>query len=940
MKHKKFLLLGLLILFVLRTGYSQQLDLNSKVEIDPKIKIGKLDNGLTYYIRQNHKPEKRVELRLAIKAGSINETDLQQGLAHFVEHMAFNGSKNFKKNELVDILEKMGIKFGAELNAYTSFNETVYMLTVPTDKPEILEKSFLVLEDWANNLSLEDKEIDKERGVITEEWRLGLGADDRMMKKYFPVLLKGSKYADRMPIGKIDVIKNFKYETLRSFYRDWYRPNLSAVIVVGDLEPTYAEEQIKKHFAGIKNPENQRPVETYIIPDNKEPLVAITTDPEATESGLSIFYKHPKLAENTIADYRKRYILLNLFTDMLNKRLQEIAEKPECPYIYAYGSYGDFLARDKDAYTLGVASKDNQMLEAFDVLLSENERVRRFGFTQTELERSKADLLSGFERAAKEADKTESSRFANEYIRHFLDNESIPGIENELKYTKSLLPGINIEEINKLASQLITDNNIGLAVTAPEKKDIIIPTEKQILDIIQKVKTKELTAYIDNVSNEPLIKSKPAGSKVISKKENKEFDYTELTFANGVKVILKSTDFKNDEILFSGYSLGGTSLYPDKDLLSASFAASIITDGGIGNFDKTQLDKKLAGKIVRINPYISDLREGFSGNASPKDFETLLQLTWLYFKEPRKDTTAYKAFISKTKNQLKFIGSSPQMVFIDTIMKIISSNSPRTITNLTLLKKMDQINLDVCYKIFKERFADGSDFNFFIVGNFKTDTLIPMLETYLGGLPSKKSRENWKNVEPKFPAGKNELTVYKGLEPQSMVAIAMKGKFEWSYKNIVVMNMLSSVLDIKLREKIREDKGGTYGLSVQFDTELYPEPSFTDFFFWGCSPKNTDKLSKIVFKEIKKIKKSGPEKVNVDKVKENLCREREVNFKKNNFWLSRLENYYFMNINLLSLEAYKDIVNSINADEIKKAANDYIPLDNLVRVVLKPEKKK
>jgi zinc protease len=934
---KIFIFFFLVSSFQLLTSIAQTLDFKAPLDIDPDVKIGKLDNGLTYYIRKNHKPENRVYLYLAVNAGSVYENDDQQGLAHFTEHMAFNGTSHFKKNELVDAIEKMGVKFGADLNAHTSFNETVYKLQIPSDKPELVDKGFLILEDWAHNLAFDDTEIDKERGVVREEWRLGLGADDRMSKKYFPILLKGSKYADRLPIGKIDIINNFKHATVKQFYYDWYRPDLMAVVVVGDFDVKTAEQKIKEHFAKMKNPVKERKAIDFEIPDNKEPLIAITTDKEATNSTVGIYFKHNKIKQTTIGDYR-RFIVYNLFTQMLNKRYQEIGEKADAPYIYGYAGYGDFLAKTKEAYTLGAAAKENKIDKSLEVLLRENERVLRFGFTQTELDRVKADMESSYEAMEKEADKTETSSFVREYTSNFLTGEPIPGIKNERKYLLASLPTIKLDELNKLAKEFITDNNICVTITAPEKAGIKIPKEAEVLNIIKASKTEKVTAYIDKVSNSPLLENKPVGSKVISRKDNKDFGYTELTFANGVKAVLKPTDFKNDEILFSASSPGGTSLYPDKEIYSASFASSIIDQSGIGNFDNTELGKKLSGKIVSISPYISSIKEGLSGNVVPKDFETLLQLNYLYFTAPRKDTAEFNGYISKIKDQVLNSRSNPQAVYYDSLSKIITKNSPRNVS-LMNPKNVSRINLDEAYDIYRDRFADASDFTFFIVGSFKTDELIPMLETYLGGLPNKNRKETWKDVEPKFPDGITDVMIYKGIEPKSSVSIIMKDKFEWSYKNILNFQVLMEVLNIKLREKMREEESEIYGLGAGSDQSLHPKPQYSVTFRWGCDPKNVENLSKIVFDFIKDMQKNGPDKVNLDKVKENLCRERETNVKKNQFWLGKLDNLYFNDIQLNSLEQYKKLVNDITPADIQDIAKKYLTPEHYVRVVLKPEKK-
>ncbi len=678
MKNLRFLFVLILSGIVFTIGSAQTMDPDKQIPPDPNIKIGRLDNGLTYYIKQNKKPEQRIELRLAINAGSICETDAQQGLAHFCEHMCFNGTKNFPSNKMVSMLEEMGVKFGAELNASTGFDQTVYMLKVPSDSMEWINRGFQVLEDWAHQVSMEDAEIDKERGVIEEEWRLGLGADDRMMEKYVPVILKGSKYAERLPIGKMDVIKNFPYDTLRSFYKSWYRTDLMAVVVVGDIDPSLAEKKIKEYFARIPKAASPPQRIEFPIPGNIEPLISIVTDKEASGFDAMVFFKHPKSESVTFGDYRNQ-LMRTLYNGMLNNRLQEIAQKPESPYLYAGAGYGSFIGRSVDVYSLSVGAKENQIENSLEVVLTENERVRQFGFTETELEREKKSLLSDYEKMAKEADKTESGSYADEYIRNFLTRECIPGIRKEFEITNGYLPDITLEEINNLGRKWTTDENMVALVTAQEKEGVKVPSETQIKEIIAGVKTKKIEPYVDAVTDVPLLSETLEATKVTKRSDNIKFGFTELTFANGVRMILKPTDFKNDEIVLSAYSPGGTSLYPDSDIMSANLATAIITQSGLGDFDFTGLQKKLSGNTARLNPYINELNEGVSGACSPKDLETMLQLNYLYFTRIRRDESAYDALISRIQNMIKPMRSNPQVLFQDTLSKIISLNSPRVI---------------------------------------------------------------------------------------------------------------------------------------------------------------------------------------------------------------------------------------------------------------------
>jgi zinc protease len=936
---KNFKLFFLLVLsgFVFLSLSAQVSDLSKPIPVDPSITKGKLDNGVTFYIKQNKMPEQRVELRLAINAGSICENNSQLGLAHFVEHMCFNGTKNFPSNMIVSMLEEMGVKFGAELNAYTSFDETVYMLKVPTDKIEWINRGFQVLEDWAHQVSMENTEIDKERGVIVEEWRLGLGAGDRMRQKYFPVIFKGSKYAGRLPIGSVDIIKTFPYDTLRSFYKTWYRPDLMAVVVVGDIDPKLAEEKIREYFGKIPASVNPKPRLEAPVPGNKEPLISVVTDKEASGFTVQVLFKRPVEKQVTFGDYRSN-LARTLYTSMLSRRLQEIGQSPDAPFMYAGVGYGAYIGRTIDVYSLSASAKENQIEKSLEVLLTENQRVRQFGFTSTELEREKKTILSMYENMAKELGKTQSASKADELVRNFLIQETIPGINVEYSLVKEFLPGITLTEINKLGLDWVSDENMIGLVMAQEKEGVKVPTESQVLEIIKSTRNKTITPYVDKVSDAPLLAENPKPSKVASRNDVKEFGYTEVTFGNGVRMILKPTDFKNDEILLSAYSLGGSSLYPDKDIISASLATSIIAQSGLGDFDMISLQKKLSGNTARLNPYINELREGVSGNCSPKDLETMLQLNYLYFTKIRKDNNAFSTYISRMKNSYKPIRTLPQFIFSDTLAKITSKNSARIYT-IPSDAQLDQINLDLLLKIFKDRFADASDFTYLMIGNFTIDGVMPMLEKYIGGLPAIKRKETWKDVTADFPKGLIVVDVPKNSEPQSQVAMVWKGDFKGNDKDRQTFTMLMNILSIKCRESMREDQGGVYGVSFGGSLTRFPKAFYNISASWGCSPDNIKKLSQTVLDEMIKIKNDGPAELDLNKVKETLFRERETRMKENSFWLSALQNYYYLGDKLLSLDAYKSFVGSITKEDIKVLANIYLDTKNFVQVSLSPAPK-
>jgi len=929
------LLLTSMIWFIIMTGAEAQVaSLSEAIPADPAIRIGKLENGLTWYIKKNSKPEQRIELRLVINAGSICETDGQQGLAHFMEHMCFNGTKNFPSNRMIQMLEEMGVGFGSELNAYTGFDETVYMLKIPSDREEWIERGFQVLEDWAHQVSMEEKEIDKERGVIIEEWRMGLGADERMQSKYIPVLFRGSRYAERLPIGKIDIIKSFPYDTLRAFYRTWYRPDLMAVMVVGDIDPGVAEKNLTDHFGKILKAEQPKPRILYPVPGNEEPLISIVTDKEATGYNVQVMFKHPAANSVTYGDYRNS-LLRMIFTGMLNKRLMEITRKPDAPFLVSGSEYGSFIGRSVDVYGLYAAAKEDRIEESLEVIMTENERVSRYGFTKTELEREKKEIYTAYENAAKEADKTESGTFADEFIRNYLTMESIPGYLKEFELVKEFLPGITLEEVNELGRSWTTENNMLVLVTAQEKEGMSIPSEQLTADIIRSVRAKEIEPYEDAVADVPLLEEIPAPSDVTGRVENAVFGFTELTFGNGVRMILKPTDFQNDQILLSSTSPGGTSLYPDNDIMSAMLASAVVTQSGIGSYDYMGLQKKLSGNTAKLTPFINELREGINGSCTPKDLETLLQLNFLYFTAIRRDEDAFSSYVSRMRNMIRPMRSNPQVIFTDTLTKIVTMNSPREIAVPTEAQ-LDQANLDRIIEIYKDRFSDASDFTYVMVGNFSIDEVMPLLEKYIGGLPSTGRKETWRDVTPGFPGGRVEVDVPRNSEPQGIVAMVWNGDFKWKDTERQGFGMLMDLMSIKLREAMREEQGGVYGISFEGSPSKFPRPEYTITSSWGCHPDSISKLTGTVLSEIEKTMKYGPSEEDLAKVKETLIRGRETALKENSFWLSALQSHYMYGTILRTLDEYKSFVNSFTPKDIKKIAKKYLDNQNYVKVALVP----
>lgn len=916
-------------------AFAQEFPPDGNLPRDPAVITGHLDNGLKYYIRQNQKPEKRVEFRLVVNAGSTLEDDDQQGLAHFLEHMAFNGTEDFSKNDLINFLEESGVDFGADLNAYTSFDETVYMFQMPADRQGLIDSAFMVLENWAHKLSFDEEEIDKERGVVHEEWRLGLGAQDRMMKKILPVALKDSRYAERLPIGKMSVIDSCEYSAISRFYDDWYRPNLMAIVVVGDIDPAYAEEKIKKHFHKLKNPEKERPRTEYNIPNNGEPLVAVATDKEATNTFVTIFRKLNKFNIETNDNYRTK-IKFDLYVAMLNARLFEQTQNPDAPFMYAGTGYGGFLARSLDAYTMYAAVKENQVNEAITALLHTNRQVKLYGFTENEFNRQKEELISNLEKSLEEKDKTESRRFVREYVSNFLQSEPYPGIEYEYELTKSVLPGITLDEINQIAYYFAKNNGVVFLVTGPDKEGVNIPIETEILATVEKARSAEIEAYIEEEVKESLIEGTLAGGAIVSEATDSEMGTTELKLNNGVKVILKPTNFKNDEILMKSFGFGGTSVASDEDFISASFANQIMEMSGVGDFDNIALKKYLTGKDVSVKTEIGEISQGISAKSGKKDLETMFQLTYMHFTAARKDVTAFETFKAQMLAQFKFMMSNPQAVFYDTIYKLATQNDPRTIV-IPTEAQINSIDLDKAYTFYKDRFSNANGFTFVITGSFDVTEIKPIITKYLGSLPSADGITEWMNVSPDFPDGITEATVHKGTEPKSLVAIVMHEPFEFSVENRVKMSMLFKILNIRMRESMREDQGGVYGVRARPDMEKYPDESVTTIVSWGCSPDNVKQLYETVFHEMDTLKTVGPNEINLGKAKETTIRDYESNFEKNSYWLNKIKNAEYYNEKLWSFDELKSLVESVSSDDLKAMAKKYFKNDHYLKVVLMPE---
>ncbi len=908
--------------------------LTAKIPFDPAITTGRFANGLRYYVRTNKKPEKRAELRLVVNAGSILEDRDQSGLAHFVEHMAFNGTKNFPKQETVKFLESIGMRFGPSVNAFTSFDETVYMLEVPTDKPDVLDKAFLILEDWAHNVSFDDTEIDKERGVITEEWRLRRGAGARMQDKQFPILFKGSRYAERLPIGDMEVVQSFKHERLKKFYEDWYRPELMAVVAVGDFDKAAIETLIKNHFESIpKSPATKlRP--TYDVPEQPGTLYAIATDKEASGTSVSVYSKMPARDQSTIGAYRQQ-IVERLFSSMLSTRFSEMAQKPDAPFLGAGAGRGQFV-RPLEVSTLSASVKEDGIERGLDALFSEALRVQKFGFTATELDRVKTNVMRGLERAVTEKENTPSSSLADEYGRNFTDGEPSPGIEYEMALHARFLPEITLAEVNGLAKQWVPDKNRVVLVNAPEKAGLTVPDQTKLAAVIASAEKKELTAYVDTVGTQPLIESAPAAGTITKTATKDPFGITEWELSNGVKVVLKPTNFKEDEVIFQAFSPGGTSLAPDADFIPAQTAASVVSAGGLGKFSAIELRKMLTGKVASASPFIGELEEGLRGGGSRKDLETMFQLIYLTFTQPRPDPSMFTVLTTSLKSRLANQKASPEFAFSEALNSILTQDHPRA--RIMTPEMVDQMNLDKSMAFYKDRFSDASDFTFLFVGSFDLDTMKPLVTQYLAALPATHRKETWKDVGIKRPTGTVERRVDKGLEPKSKAELVYSGPFQYNQDQRVAIRAMAQVLEIRLRESLREDLGGTYSVSASAGYSKRPREEYNITIAFGCSPDRTDELIKGVYKEIDQLKTNGPTDKQVADVKETFLRDQETNMKQNGYLLAQLTGRYQFGEDVTSLFNMADYYNKIDAAMIRDAARLYLKGDNLVKVTLFPEK--
>ena len=904
---------------------------------DPNVKIGKLPNGLVYYIRKNVEPKNRAELYLGTKIGSLMENEDQLGLAHFTEHMAFNGTKDFPKNEIINYLQKAGVRFGADLNAYTGFNQTVYQLPIPTDSIEVFKTGFKILANWAGKVTMDGAEIDNERGVIVEEDRQrGKNAQQRMSNQLLPFLLGDSQYAKRIPIGKVEILQNFTHDKIRNFYTDWYRPNLQTVIAVGDFDVNEVEKLIISNFSVLTNPKNERARTYYNIPDNVQPLIKIAVDKEQPYNVAQVIYKQKQGPVKTEADYRLQMVQ-SMVNNMLGARLAEITQKGNAPFLFAQSAYapyqGGLVWGLSALQTTAVAKSGAELQAAIVAALAENERMAKFGFTAGELETVKKKMEAGIEKQFKEKDKTKSAVYVQQYLNNFLIGAGIPSAEHTYELSKKLLQNISLAEINTAAKAMVTKTNQIVVVQAPEKEKENLPTETALLAAIKNAGN-GVTPYVDNTVNKPLIAQAPKAGTIVNETKNDKVGVTTLTLSNGVKVVLKPTDFKNDQVIFTSFGKGGASLASNDDFISAE-NANLIAQSGVGDFNPTQLTKYLAGKTASAGAYIDDLYQGFSGSASPKDLETAFQLIYARATNPRKDVEIFNKNISDYKVVTANKNSNPSSVFADTVQAVMANYHKRGMP--TNLADIDKINLDKAYAFYKDRFADGSGQTFVFVGNFDVEKIKPFVTTYLASLPSLNKNENFVDNGVNPPKGKVSKTVKKGLEDKANVQLVFHDDYVYNAENNVMLDALKAALDIKITERLREKESGVYSPNVSLSVQKNPTAHYYFTISFSCAKANVDKLINAAIEEVNAFAKNGVTAEDLQKFKSEELRQEELSIRENGYWLGYLTNRLKYGDNLEQVLGNTTRINGVTVDATKTAAQKYLNGDNYIRLVLLPE---
>ncbi len=931
--NKLFSLLTVgLILFI---SYSTNAQNKTTIPLNPAVRHGVLENGMNYYIMHNEEPKERVSYYFVQNVGAILEEDSQDGLAHFLEHMAFNGLENFPGKDMLNYLEKNGIKFGREVNAYTAQDETVYNISsLPVYNENLLDSALLVLHDWSEGLLLEGDEIEAERGVIHEEWRTRRNARFRLMKQSMPTMYNHSKYAKRDVIGSLDVIDNFEHQELRDYYKKWYRPDLQTVIIVGDIDVDQFETKVKNLFSKIPARENAAERVYYPVEDGTELDYVLATDKEAQAVSINWIFRNDPIKVKD-ENYLKRSITKSMLGSMFNTRFSELLQKPECPAVnMGLGTFN--MARTKDGAYLAVSPKEGKELEAFETLMTEIARVQRFGFNESELERTKTNFLRQYESYYEEREKISNEKWAEQLRDYHLKAEPLPSIEWEVEFAKKYIPTVTLPEIYANLAVYQNMNNSLFSISGPEKDDINYPTKEQLLASLQKVVTSDIEPYADDVDDSPLVKAELTEKqyKSVGKVEGHDAEIYELD--NGAKIVLYPTELSKDQILFNAFSFGGSSLVSKEDLESANMAAGLAMMSGVSDLDMIKLQKKLAGKIVKLQPFLGGLTEGFSGSASPKDFETLLQLLYLRFEKPRFDEEPLNAQIGMMRNQLINLKADNGTAFKDTIGQMNTNHHPRAL--MFNEEYINNISFEKASKIYKDRFQDASDFTFIFVGNIDKEKDLPLISKYIGNIPSINREESWVDhkVRPAKGASKNiferEMEVAK-----STVHLGIFQDIDYNLETRMYVRVIAELLSKRYMETIREEEGGSYGVGVRPSVRKLPYEHCTINIDFDTDPAKQERLTEIVFQEIDNMVENGPNLVDLEEIKKNYIKSREESEEQNGFWASVIQSSLMYDEPITDREGYNEIVNNIDADSVKKFAKKLFKNYDSVNVVMKPK---
>ena len=933
---------AVLILLCSTVMVAQEMQL-PPIPVDPDVRIGKLDNGLTYYIRHNEYPEHVANFYIAQRVGSIQEDESQRGLAHFLEHMAFNGSEHFKGNGIIEFCRSLGVEFGSDLNAYTSIDQTVYRVcNVPTKRATALDSCLLILKDWSNGLLLEADEIDKERDVVHNEWRLGEGPSQRMIQRALPKVYPNSKYGVRLPIGLMSVIDSFKPQTLRAYYQKWYRPDNQAIIVVGDVDVDHMEAKVKELFGGIKVPANAPKVVAEAVPDNKEAIYVYEKDKEMQMSQVLVMMKHdatPDEEKSSMAYLIQDYVV-SVISQMINQRLSEMTQDADCPFFQGMADDDHYLlSKTKDCFELIGIPKEGKDMETLQVLYREAKRVREFGFTATEYERAKADYLSGLEKRYTNRDKRKNDEFGNAYRDHYLANEPIPPLDVLYQTMQQIAPNIPVQAINQMLPQLITptDSNLVVLIMAQEKEGKVYPTEQDMAAAVAAARAEKLEAYVDNVKDEPLLDvTTIKKGKIVKETENKQFGYKELKLSNGATVILKKTDFKDDEVLMEAFSMGGKSLYGAADYTNLKLFDTVIGLSGLGNFSSTELQKALAGKEVNADLSLANTRQYLTAHSTPKDIETMFQMSYLYFTNVRKDDKQYQNLLTQLDMALKNKSLSPDAVFSDSIAATMYGHNPR-FTN-PQVENIKELDYDRILQIAKERYQNAGQFTFVIAGNFDEQTIRPLIEQYIAALPAtKKKAEDFKEVIT-FAKGKviNDFKV-KTESPKAAARELWYAEMPYTLENIVKIDAVGQVLSMIYLKTIREDESAAYscGAAGMFNTGSHKPKAMLQA-YCPMNPDKSELAVRLLHEGIDNMSKAV-DADQLQKVKEYMLKQIDVDAKKNNYWINTITVYKEYGLDVYT--DYKKTVEALTVDSVRDFLNQLLKSGNHTEIIMTPEAK-